>query len=373
MTVATIVLAGVGLSLHSLFSLRHLPLGFSARHLVYCGVDVRRSGYDARRAPAFMNRIRERAAAIPGVDAVTLASDAPLMGYSTDRMTMESAPPADGRGEEMPYLLVDERYFSTLGIDLQQGRTFDARDGEGRAETAVVNRTFARRYVPGGDPIGRRLRRASDGHLVEIVGVVGDGKYNEIDEAPMALVYLPLAQHDVPIVTVIARGSGPRDMVARALGDAEPHLVLGGIGVMTLDDALQMSTTLPLTIVWTTLAFGAIAVAMSVFGLYSTVFYAVSQRRTEFGIRTTLGASPRDLFGMVLRQTGWLAAFGALGGLAAGFALMPLAGSVFFGVAPVEPLAMAGAACGAAAIVVLTTYGVVRPWTRLAAMDLLRP
>jgi ABC-type antimicrobial peptide transport system permease subunit len=119
--------------------------------------------------------------------------------------------------------------------------------------------------------------------------------------------------------------------------------------------------------------FGLIAVAMSVFGLYSTVFYAVSQRRTEIGIRTTLGASPRDLYGLVLRQTGWLTACGAIGGLASGFALMPVAASIFYGIAPVEPFAMIGAACGAAAIVMVTTYSVVKPWTRLAAMDLLRP
>ena len=98
----------------------------------------------------------------------------------------------------------------------------------------------------------------------------------------------------------------------------------------------------------------------------------VSQRRMEIGIRTALGAAPRDLFGVVMRQTGWLTGCGALGGLASGFAVMPLAASIFYGIAPVEPLAMAGAACGASAIVVITTYGVVRPWTRLTAMDLLR-
>jgi ABC-type antimicrobial peptide transport system permease subunit len=187
------------------------------------------------------------------------------------------------------------------------------------------------------------------------------------------MAYLPLAQHDLPIVTVIARSSGPRDAVVIALQEMEPRLVTGGVGVMTLGEALSLSTMLPLTIVWTALAFGTIAIAMSVFGLYSTVFYAISQRRLEIGIRTTLGASPRDLYGMVLRQTGWLAACGAIGGLASGFALMPLAASIFYGITRVEPLAMTGAACGAAAIVVMTTYGVVRPWTRLAAMDLLRP
>jgi predicted permease len=375
MAAATLVLAGVGVSVRSLFELRHLPLGFSARHLVYAGVDLRRSGYDAARAPAFMARMRARVAALPGVDGVTLASDAPMMGYSTEAMTIDGAPrAADGSGRDIAYLAVDDDYFSTLGIPLLEGRAFDSRDRAGRAEVAVVNRTFARRYFPTQpDPIGRRIRRNSDGHVIEIVGVVGDGKYNEIDEDPVAMVFLPLAQREVPFVSVIARSTRPRDTVAIALAELEPRIVFGGPGVMTLDDALRLSTTMPLTIGWVSLALGLLAVAMAVFGLYSTVFYAVSQRRQEIGIRVTLGASPRDLFGLVLGQTGRLAAVGALGGLASGLALMPLAASAFYGVAPVEPIVIATAAAGAALIVAATTYAVVRPWTHLAAMDLLRP
>ncbi len=372
MAVATVVLGSVGVSLHSLFELRHLPLGFTARHLVYGGVDLQRSGYDVAHAPAFMDRMREHIAALPGVDGVTLASDPPMAGYSMDHMTIDGAPSVAGRGSEMPYLVVDEHYFFIVGITPLRGRTFDSRDRAGRSDVAVVSRTFARRYFSEQDPIGRRIRRDSNGHPVEIVGIVADAKYNEIDEAPVPIVYLPLAQNDVPIVTVIAKTAGPRDTIVRALGEMEPRIIFGGVGAMTLDDALRLSLTMPLTIVWIALAFGVIAIAMSVFGLYSTVFYAVSQRRTEIGIRTTLGASPRDLFALVLRQTGWLAASGALGGLASAFAVMPLAASVFFGVASVEPLAMTGAACGAAAIVLVTTYGVVRPWTRMPAMDLLR-
>jgi putative ABC transport system permease protein len=374
MAVATVVLAGVGVSLRSLFELGHVPLGFTARHLVYGGVDLRRSGYDTAHAAAFMDKIRERVAALPGVEGVTLASDPPMMGYSTEPMTIDGAPrAADGSDRETPYLVVADDYFSTLGIPVLQGRTFDSRDRAGRAEVAVVNRTFTSRYFPGApDPIGRRVRRDSDGHLIEIVGVVADGKYSDIDEEPVAMVFLPLAQRDVPVVTAIARSTGPRDAVAIALEELEPHIVFGGAGAMTLDDALQLSMAMPLLIVWISLAFALIAVAMAVFGLYSTVFYAVSQRRMEIGIRVTLGASPRDLFGMVLRQTGRVAALGALGGLASGLALTPVAASVFYGIARLEPLAVAAAACGAAAIVAATTYSVVRPWTRRAAMDLLR-
>jgi predicted permease len=372
MAVVTVVLGGMGVSLHSLFKLRHLPLGFTARDLVYGGVDLRRSGYDEAHAPAFMEKMRARIAAHPGVDGVTLASDPPMMGYSLDHMTIAGTTPPAGGGSDMPYLVVDDGYFSMLGITLLQGRTFDSRDRVRGNDVAVVSLAFADRYLPGQDPIGRRLRRQSNGRHVEVIGVVADGKYSEIDEDVVPMVYLPLAQNAVAIVTVIAKTRGPRDTVLLALQEMEPRLVPGGVGLLTLDDALRLSTMVPLTIVWMTLSFGLIAIAMAVFGLYSTVFYAVSQRRMEFGIRTTLGASPRDLYAMVLSQTGWLAVCGALGGVAAGFAIMPLAASVFYGIARVELLAMVAAASGAAAILILTTYSVVRPWTRIAAMDLLR-
>ena len=372
MAVATVVLAVVGASLHSLVSLRHLPLGFTARHLVYCGVDVRRSGYDREHAPAFLERIRTRAAAIPGVDGVTLASDPPMMGYSTDELTIDDAPLVNGHGSDMPYIAVDERYFSTLGVTVLRGRTFDSRDRAGEMDTAVVNETFVHRYFPDREPIGRRVRRIRDRRLFEIVGVVADGKYNEIDEAPVPLMYVSLAQQDPPVVTVIARSNGPRDSVALALGEIEPNIVFGGVGVMTFDEALRLSILLPVTIAWTTLAFGIIAIAMAIFGLYSTVFYGVSQRRRELAIRTALGASPRDLFAMVLRQTSWLAGAGAAVGLASGFAMMPLVAAIFYGIAPVEPVAIGGAAVSVAIVVVLTTYSVIRSWTGMAVMDLLR-
>jgi ABC-type antimicrobial peptide transport system permease subunit len=185
-------------------------------------------------------------------------------------------------------------------------------------------------------------------------------------------MYVSLAQQDTPVVAVIARSNGPRDSVALALFEIEPNIVIGGVGMMTFDEALRVSILLPLAIAWTTFAFGIIAIGMAIFGLYSTVFYGVSQRRRELAIRTALGASPRDLFAMVLRQTSLLAASGAAVGLASGFAVMPLAAAIFYGIAPVEPTAIAGAAIAVALMVVLTTYNVVRSWTRMAAMDLLR-
>ena len=316
MAVATVVLVGIGLAIHSLVNLQHVPLGFSARHLVFGGIDVKRSGYDARTGPAFYERMRERLLATPGVEAVTLASDAPMTGNPTDHVVAEGdPPPADGHGAATPYAVVDEHYFDTLGIRLLEGRTFDSRDQPGRTEVVVVNATLARRHWPGRDPLGRRLHIENGQRMVEVIGVVPDGKYDDIDEDQQPFMYFSLAQHYLPMITVIARSNGPRDTVMRALAGPGSDVVFGGIGLMTLDDLLGLSLLLPRTIAGATMVFGALAFALAVFGLYSTVFYSVNQRRMELGIRTALGATPRHLLALVLRESGWVILAGAATGL----------------------------------------------------------
>ena len=372
MAVATVVLVGVGVSIHSLVNLRHVPLGFSARNLVFAGVDMRRSGYDERTGPAFYQRMLERVRATPGVEAVTIASEAPMLGYSTDNVIADGdPPPADGHGAPTPYMVVDDRYFATLGIGVLQGRTFDSRDQHGRTEVVVINATLARQHWPGGDPLGRRLRIENGHRLVEVIGVVPDGRYGDVDEDQLPFMYFALAQHYLPDATIIARSNGARDTVMLALQDV-PNIVFGGIGMMTLDDVLGLSLFLPRTIVWTTMVFGVLAFGLAAVGLYSTVFYSVSQRRMEIGIRTALGATPRHLFGLVLRESGWVALAGAVVGLLSGLALLPLASSIFFGIGSIEPLVLLPVACTSAAIALSTTYLVVRPWTRVAVLELLR-
>jgi ABC-type antimicrobial peptide transport system permease subunit len=140
---------------------------------------------------------------------------------------------------------------------------------------------------------------------------------------------------------------------------------------MTLDDLLGLSLLLPRVIVWTTIAFGLLAVSLAVLGLYSTVFYAVSQRRVEIGIRTALGAAPRDLFALVLRESGWVVLAGAVAGLACGLSLLPVASSIFYGIGRIEPIVLGTVALVSAMIALTTAYLVIRPWTRLAARDLL--
>jgi predicted permease len=377
MAVATIVLVGVGVSIHSFLNLRHVPLGFSARHLAFAGVDLQRSGFDKRTGPPFYERIRLRVAAMPGVEAVTLADEPPMAGFARDRVVTEGEPPPpDGHGADAPYWVVDATYFSTLGIDVLAGRTFDARDKLASPEVVVINSTMARQRWPGGDPIGRRLRIENGNRLVEVIGVVSDGKYEDITEPQLPFMYFALAQHYLPSITVIARTRGSAalapDSLTRLLLDMDPAIVFGGMGAMTLDDLLELSLLLPRTIVATNLTFAVLTLALAIVGLYSTVFYSVSQRRKEMGIRAALGAQPRDLFRLVLRQTSWVALVGTTLGVAAGMALLPLASSIFYGIGSTEPAVVVAVALTSALVALVTTYAVARQWIGLSSAEMLR-
>jgi predicted permease len=377
MAVATVVLVGVGVSIRSFIKLREVPLGFSARHLTFTGVDLRRSGFDERTGPAFYERMRQRVAAMPDVGAATIADEAPMLGFNRDRVLSEGEPPApDGHGTETPYSVVDASYFSTLGIDVLEGRTFDSRDRRGSPEVVVINATMARQRWPGRDPVGQRLRIENGNRLVHVIGVVADGKYEDITETQLPFMYFALAQHYLHDITVIASPRGlaapARDAITRALVEIHPTIVFGGIGSMTLDDLLEVSLVLPRTIVGTNLTFAVLTLALALLGLYSTVFYAVSQRRKEMGIRTALGAQPRDLFTLVLRQTGWVALAGTTLGVAAGMALLPLASSIFYGIGSSEPAVVVAVALTSALVALFTTYAVARQWIGLSSTEMLR-
>lgn len=377
MAAATLVMVGAGISMQSLQNLEHVALGFSARNLVFTGVDLRRSGYDDRTAPQFYDRLRRRLAEEPGIEAVSLVDSPPLLGgFGTDHVVAEheSLPP-NNRGAETPYSVVDDHYFSTLGIHVSGGRTFAASDRAGGPEVVVINQTMARRHWPGRDAVGQRLRIEHGNRLVQVVGVVADGRYNDVDEDQLPFMYFALQQHYRTDIVVIARTRNERpaaDLVARALLEMAPTLSFGGIGTMTLDSLLAMQLFYARALVVIVSVIGAVTLILAIVGLYSTVFYDVSQRRHEMGIRVALGAQPRDLFMMVLGHTARVASVGATLGVAGGSASVPLVTSILYGIRPVEPIVIVAVAIASVAVALVTAYIAAKPWTRMSALEMVR-
>jgi len=301
---------------------------------------------------------------------VSLA-DGPPFGNGWGRDTIE---PADrgavGGNRSIRVSAVDHRYFTTMSIPIHAGRPFDAHDGSGAPEAVIVNETLARQYWPGVDPIGRRLR-VDGNRLVTVVGVAADGKYDDVAEAPGPFMYYALGQHYRNNVVAIARTgrAGPAPQaIARALIEMEPHLTIGGIGVMSLGDLLALPLFLSRMVVMVAAAVSVMTLVLAIAGLYSSVFYSVEQRRQEFGIRMVLGAGAREVYRIALSTMGWAAAAGALLGIGIASGILPLVASMFYGIRSFEPLITLAVAAAGMLIVLATTLVVVRPITKTESL-----
>jgi hypothetical protein len=299
--------------------------------------------------------------------------------------------PANDRGAETGYAVVDSNYFSTLGMTVLEGRTFDSRDTTSSPEVILINQTMARQHWPdkngwpgknggssvnggpGESPIGQRLHIENGNRFARVIGIVADGKYEDLDEVQRPFMYLAVSQHYQSDVSVIARTAGRASAwippITHALTQLDPNLAFG---LRTFEDHMQVALLLPMFILAVVSGLGALALLLAIVGLYGTVFYSVSQRRNEIGVRVALGARPRDLFGMVLGQTARLALGGAAIGVLVSLALQPIVSSLFYGIRPVETLVIATVVTVSVLMAMATAWMAARPWTRMSVLEMVR-
>jgi putative ABC transport system permease protein len=373
--IATLVLIGVGWCLRTIANLERQDVGFSARELVVADINLLMNGYTPAEAERLHDRARSAVAALPGVESVSIADGLPLglTGWGRDRIRPAAEPRRDD-ADAIAYSVVDEAYFTTLGIRVLSGRTFGPVDRPRGTETVVVNQTMARRLWPGQDPVGQWARIDNGNRLVQIVGVVADGKYSDLDEPPTPFFYLALRQHPLSNgVDVIVRTAGDAAAWAPALRDAlrAADAKLEFV-TFTLDEQRRFALMVPMVTLVTVSGFGLLALGLAAVGLHGTVFYAVSQRRREIGIRMALGALPSDLFRLVLGRTAALAGAGAAAGVGLSLLVLPLVSSLFYGLPLFDPLVVAAVVSTAIAATLAAAYLAARPWMRTSALDLVR-
>jgi predicted permease len=205
--VCTVVLIGVGLCFRSLNNLERVDLGFSPRNVATLTLDLRANGYSEEQGRNMYARMREAAAQIYGVEAISLAGDIPVSGNggNTEQVDVQSSPATSQQGASISYAAVDQNYFATLGIPVLAGRVFSAADTAKGPAVTIINHLMAEKYWPGQDPVGKTVRIENGDQLVTVVGVVGDGKYIDIDEPARPFMYFDLNQRYQPIVYLLAR------------------------------------------------------------------------------------------------------------------------------------------------------------------------
>ena len=356
--VSLVLLVMAGLLARNLAVAGRTDPGFSAEAVAAVTVGLGLVGYDDDEAARFLERARDRVRALPGVQAVARASRAPL---SVNNIRGGVAP-AERTGPEAVFVpvemvVVSAGYFDALGVPLLAGRTLDdAIDTADSPPVAIVNEAFARRFWPHGSAVGQRIRTGLDESVVEIVGVVRDYRVRFLQEPPTPYVHFAASQRpglNVSATVLLARGRGGAGALAvamqRELRRIDPDVVFWP--GLTLHDNVA-AQLLPVRLLSAMLGTaGVVAVWLAALGLYGVIAHAVARRIREIGIRVALGATPRDVLGLVVRQGAVPVGVGAAAGVALAFAAACATAGVLFGIDATDPLAWGGA------VVTLTAVG----------------
>ncbi len=275
---------------------------------------------------------------------------------------------------------VGPRYFETMGIAITDGRAFTERDGAGGPPVVIVNETFARRFWPGQRAIGRRVAEylgadEPPGPAAEVVGVVRDSKYATIGEDPPSFLYHPIGEHTRTEASVLVRIAGP---ITPALVPAIREAVAGFNGGLPVYAVSRMTEATSVSLVPVQVAgglagaLGVLTLVLAVIGVYGVLSVLVRQRTRELGIRLAVGARPRDVVGLVLRQSlAWTAAGMAIGLSLALVATRALA-TLLYGVSPTDPATFAGVAAVLVAAIVVASVVPAHRATKVDPVTALR-
>ena len=345
---AFLLLTGSGLMIRSLIRLQQSDHGFRPDHVLTMRVpigtrtDPRQTKYDTKpRQMAFYGQLIERLGHVPGVRAAAVVNNLPLSGATT------SVPfdLPDGRQVLMATRTISPRYFEVMGIPLVAGRTFTDADAPPAPAVAIINEYLARQLFPGRNPIGQPLRR---GAAPLVVGVVKDAAQLSYEQPAKGELYLPYRQliFGVFLSTVVVRTSGDPLALAstlqREIWAVDPAQPV--VKVETMEDVIADSIWRPRFSAWIFSALGALALLLTSAGVYSVIAYTTTLRAREVGIRVALGAVPRNVVVLLVRQAMVPLAAGLVISAAGSLALSRLLKSLLYETSPADPLAYTVAA-----------------------------
>ena len=330
---SVLLLAGGGLLTRTLLNLRSQPLGFNADRLLLFEVDATLSGYENTRLLDFYEQALTRVQALPGVVSASFSRHSLLSGATTsDTIDLPGIGPID-----LHVHFVGPRYFETMGIAVRVGREFDSGDRERSARVAIVNTALAQKL--GSQSVGGRIHygERSDPDA-EIIGVVGDARYDSVREPVRPTLYLPYRQYRQHRMIFAARTAGdPKAIVPTvryALEALDPGTPL--FHVLTQHELNTQAWRQERIVATVVLAAAALAVILACLGIYGSLSYAVTERTQEIGLRMALGAHPERVVRLILRESLAAVTAGLIVGVAGAAAATRLIGSLLFGVAPFD-------------------------------------
>jgi putative ABC transport system permease protein len=363
MALALVLLTGAGLLIRTFIALVNVDLGIDPTNVVTMGLSLPHYKYESTTQQAvFYRELMQRLENIPGVKAAGAQSG----GGNVFFLPQGWPPPAPGQEPTASYSIVTPGFIKAMGMRLVAGREFTEHDSEGGSHVAIISETVAHRYWPHSSPLGNYLTvlaRVYSGQTpesnrpLEVVGVAGDVR-NEDLWRPDPAIYAPFAQHPSPSVFLVVRTSVPPLSVVPALRDAVQFLdkeqPVNHIRTMSeIVAETYGALRFPMILVW---VFSALALVLSAVGIFGVMSYTVNRRAQEMAIRMALGARPRDLLRLVLREAAWVTLFGVILGLAGALALSRLMAGYVYGISSADPLTFAAASLLLAAVALLASY-----------------
>ena len=381
--VSLVLLVGAGLFLRSLVNLTNLDTGFNKRNVLMTSADVTGARYqEDARLESMMQQVEDRVSALPGMHGASFAFS--VFGGGWTNIVRVPGRPTNEHDAEVFHNIVGPRYLEAMGMPIVLGRGLRPQDSSASKRVAVINETMAREYFSGESPLGRTFTINGEGlggdahqaewQNIEVVGVVKDAKYVQLDEKPTAAAFYPHAQHVGYLYNFVARYNGDSQVASRAIAKTinsiDPNLPLDDFSTMAqiVDDSVLNHRVVGQLCAF----FGLLAVLLACIGLYGLMSYGVTRRTNEFGVRLALGANRRNVTWLVLRETLSLVLLGLAIGISAVSVVTRFVASFLFDLKPYDAVSLGSAIFVMTAVALLAGYLPARRAARVDPMVALR-
>jgi predicted permease len=370
--ISLVLLFGAALFVRSFRNLTTLDTGLKRDGVIFAMFADFSDRPSPERVLAAQSELLEHIRSVPHVDSAAITTQFPLNGSSwTQGVELPASNAPERRSSKFTY--VSPRYFNAVGMRILAGRDFDETDTATSRKVALVNETFARRYLGPANPIGVTVRTVAEPRfpsaLYEVIGVVSDTKYSALREPIPPITFVPIAQHPSPRLWpgIVIRSAAPPSTVMaavkRAVGELRPNMTMGfSVFETQVRDGLARERILA----WLAAGFGVLAALLATIGVYGVISYLVLRRRHEIAIRLALGAGRTRVARLILREIVVLLVVGLVLGGALAIAMASGASSLLFGLSPRDPMTLVEAA-GALAVIGLVASSL--PALRASRVD----